>query len=236
VLFSQPAVADFINANFEPAWESVRPVPVLRIDFGNGNVLTRTLRGNILTSVCNADGQVLDAVPGIYLEKTYLDRLNQMRLLAAYVRGKPADKQSDSLAAYHRAQADALKNDEIPQRFTEKPAKGRSTGAKPGREVEVVLEKPDPSALVKEDAAKPTVSSPEDLKDWNLLAQDILLNETTRRLKIQELLCEKGLVRPDKVTKPIYKDVLHADLDDPYLGLGGVLFANYPFAEQDKGK
>jgi hypothetical protein len=28
--------------------------------------------------------------------------------------------------------------------------------------------------------------------------------------------------------------VLHADLDDPYLGLGKSLFANYPFAAEDK--
>ena len=68
MLFSQDRVADFINANFEPAWESVRPVPVVRIDFGNGTVLTRTLHGNILTSVCTADGKVLDALPVIYTE------------------------------------------------------------------------------------------------------------------------------------------------------------------------
>ncbi len=236
MLFSQPTVADFINANFEPAWEMVRPVPLVRIDFGNGNVLTRTLHGNILTSVCNADGQVLDALPGIYAEKTYLDRLNQLRLLAAYVKTKPADQRGDTLVAYHKTQGEALKNKDTPERFAAKLGIAPPTKARIERPVEIVLEKADPATLVKEDAAKPTVSSPEDLKDWNLLAQDTALNETTRRRQIHELLCEKGLVRPDKVTKPIYKEVLHADLDDPYLGLGGVLFANYPFAEEDKGK
>ena len=38
---------------------------------------------------------------------------------------------------------------------------------------------------------------------------------------------------PAKVLKPIYKEVLHADLDDPYLGLGTALFENYPFAAED---
>jgi hypothetical protein len=236
VLFSQPTVADFINANFEPAWEMVRPVPLVRIDFGNGNVLTRTLHGNILTSVCNADGQVLDALPGIYAEKTYLDRLNQLRLLAAYVKTKPADQRGDTLLAYHKAQGEALKNKDTPERFAVKLRIAPPTKAAIERPVEIVLEKPNPATLVKEDASKPTVSSPEDLKDWNLLAQDTALNETTRRRQIHELLCEKGLVRPDKVTKPIYKDVLHADLDDPYLGLGKVLFADYPFAREDEGR
>ena len=61
MLFSDESVASFVNANFEPAWESVRPVPLVHIDFGNGQVLTRTLHGNILTSVCTAEGLVLDA-------------------------------------------------------------------------------------------------------------------------------------------------------------------------------
>jgi hypothetical protein len=236
VLFSQDKVADFVNQNYEPVWEMVRPVPVIRIDFGNGNVLTRTLRGNVLTSACNSDGLVLDALPGIYLEKTYLDRLNQMRLLAAYAQSKPADKREAALVAYHQAQAEALKKKETPERFAEKRKIAPISKAMIERSMEIVLEKPDPSTLVKEDAAKPTVSSPEDLKDWDLLAQDTFLNETAHRRQIHELLGEKGLVRPDKITKPIYKDVLHADLDDPYLGLGSVLFANYPFANEDKGK
>jgi hypothetical protein len=236
VLFSQSSVADYINANFEPACEMVRPVPLVRIDFGNGNIVTRTLHGNILTSVCNSDGQVLDALPGIYAEKTYLDRLNQLRLLAAYVKTKPADQRADVLVAYHKVQSDALKNKETPERFAEKRRIAPPTKARIERPIEIVLEKPDPATVVKEDSSKPTITSPEDLKDWSLLAQDTALNETTRRLQIHELLREKGLVRPDKITKPIYKDVLHADLDDPYLGLGGVLFANYPFAEEDKGK
>ena len=46
---------------------------------------------------------------------------------------------------------------------------------------------------------------------------------------------QTGMVRPEKVLKPIYKDVLHADLDDPYLGLGKELFASYPFAKEDEG-
>jgi hypothetical protein len=74
VLFSQERVADFVNQSFEPVWESVRPVPIVHIDFGNGNVLTRTLHGNILTSICTPDSFVVDALPGIYREAEYLSR------------------------------------------------------------------------------------------------------------------------------------------------------------------
>jgi hypothetical protein len=47
------------------------------------------------------------------------------------------------------------------------------------------------------------------------------------------MLAEVGMIKPDAIVKWLYKDVLHADLDDPYLGLGDVLFKNYPFAEED---
>jgi hypothetical protein len=35
------------------------------------------------------------------------------------------------------------------------------------------------------------------------------------------------------MNSPSYQDALKADLDDPYLGLGKTLFANYPVAEED---
>ncbi len=82
MLFSNDQVAKFINVNFEATWEMVREVPIITIDFGKGNVLTRTLHGNILTSVCTADGMMLDALPGIYNPPAYVDQLDQFRLLA----------------------------------------------------------------------------------------------------------------------------------------------------------
>ena len=84
MLFSQESVASFVNENFEPTWETVRPVPIVRIDFGNGTVVTRTLHGNIATYVCTADGQVLDLLAGIYTPAVYVQRLQQFRLLANY--------------------------------------------------------------------------------------------------------------------------------------------------------
>ena len=117
MLFSNDAVATFVNKYFEPVWESVRPVPILRLDFGNGNVITRTLHGNIATYVCTAEGQVLDILPGIYTRAAYLDQLTQFRLLANYVDQQGKDKRAARLREYHKAQAKALKKNELPARF-----------------------------------------------------------------------------------------------------------------------
>jgi hypothetical protein len=238
-LFSHDSVADFINSRFEPVWESVRPVPIVRIDFGNGTVLTRTLHGNILTSVCTADGLVLDALPGIYSEDVYLDRLDQLRLLAVYAQTQPAvAARTARVRDYHRRQAEALARNETPQRFVEKKRIGAITKAKIERPVEVVLEAPAPAA--QQQAAAPPPGNPaadaEDVSSWRALAEDTRLNESTRRRQIHVLLADAGPVRPERVTRPIYKDVLHADLDDPYLGLGKTLFDSYPFAREDQDR
>jgi hypothetical protein len=84
-------------------------------------------------------------------------------------------------------------------------------------------------------AVEPKFDAAEDVANWKLLVEDTQVNETVRRRQIHETLAKEA-TRPEKITKWLYKEVLHADLDDPYLGLGNVLFANYPFTKEDKTK
>ena len=53
-----------------------------------------------------------------------------------------------------------------------------------------------------------------------------------RRKQVHELLASVGPAAPQALTRRLYKDILHADLDDPYLGLGSSLFASYPFKDE----
>jgi hypothetical protein len=66
------------------------------------------------------------------------------------------------------------------------------------------------------------------------LALDAQTNELIRRKTIHEHLARAGVVRPEDIKKWLYKEVLHVDLDDPMLGLGGMLNENYPFTEEDR--
>jgi len=52
-------------------WESVRPAPRVTIDFGDGRKLERTITGNSIHYVLNPDGQVIDALPGLYNASTF---------------------------------------------------------------------------------------------------------------------------------------------------------------------
>lgn len=230
MLFSNDLVAQYINARFEPAWEMVREVPIVRIDFGKGNVVTRTLHGNILTSVCTAEGQMLDALPGIYTAAAYLDQLNQFRLLHQACAAVPVKERVTWASAYHARQAERIKANQAPERFTEEVKRapiGKALIERPAERLLALAAQAERAQAATKDA---TAS---DVAGWKELAEDTRLNESTRRRQIHELLADKGLVRPDVVQKSIYRDVLCADLDDPYLGLGKALFADYPFTRED---
>jgi len=237
VLFSNDQVAQFVNAAFEPVWESVHPVPLVKIDFGNYKVVTRTLHGNIATYACTADGQVLDALPGIYSAPVYLEQLKQFALLARYADQSGRDKREALLKEYHEKQAEALKKNETPLHLAR--TAGLSKALIEDR-IKLVMGVPPEAPQGQQQASKPdekpVLEAPEDVANWKSLAADTKLNETARRQMIHEMLAKSGLTRPEKVTKAIYKDVLHTDLDDPYLGLGEALFAEYPFAKEDKAR
>ena len=109
MLFSDPEVAQFIDATFEPVWVSVRPAPLVTIDFGNGHKVIRTFQGNVATYVCDAEGTVYDVLPGIYTPVPYRQ---QLKLLATLVNGLAnvsADARKKQLREYHAKQAVALK-------------------------------------------------------------------------------------------------------------------------------
>lgn len=241
-MFSRDDVALVINNLFEPVWESVRAVPIVKIDFGNGKVITRTLNGNIATYVCTADGDVLDIMAGIYTPSQYIANLRQFYVLPRFVDQKGKDKRAEMLKIYHETQEENLKKDGLAallvderrdiskMRVIEKPVvrllKPAHVAQSQGREVN----------KSKPDEEPPKLDNADDLANWKVLAEDTRINEISRRLEVHALLKESGLVRPEKVTKRLYKDILHADLDDPYLGLGEMLFANYPFAKEDRAR
>lgn len=236
MLFSSDDVAQFINSYFEPVWESVRPVPIIRIDFGNGNVVTRTLHGNIATYVCGADGVVLDVLPGIYAPQQYVDSLNQLRLLHAWTAWRGGKDRDAKLTEYHKRQEKALHDKKPAERFVhimdmrklqiESPIKLLASTDSTKSEMKM----PESDAPKVRDSAN---DAAREIARWPILAEDTLINETIRREQIHAKLATIGKVVPKDIEKWLYREVLHADLEDPYLGLGKTLFADYPFAAED---
>jgi hypothetical protein len=178
---------------------------------------------------------------GIYEPSTFEERLNQFRLLAQYVSfrfgARPAPE--TVLKDYHNRQVAALQAGKPPEVLApnirgemmkgkiENPIKLIAAGEAPGSQLRGLKQLAIPS---------PKGAAAEEITRWKELAEDTRLNETVRRRMVHEKLSELGMVPPDQIVKWLYKDVLHADLDDPYLGLGETLFKNYPFAAEERGR
>jgi hypothetical protein len=70
-LYANKEVSKLLHEKFVLVWESERPVPVVTIDFGDGRVLKRTITGNSAHYVLDAEGRVVDALPGLFDPATF---------------------------------------------------------------------------------------------------------------------------------------------------------------------
>ena len=227
-MFSRDDVANFINQNFEAAWESVRPVPIVSINFGNGTVVTRTLHGNIASYICTQEGQVIDILPGVYEPTVYLDRLTRLHPIAHRIANLPESEGEKILASYHRWWAEALAS--LSESATAPKMDISKADIEGFAKFKLLAQLRTESEAARTDTTPRGMSG--DLANWNLLKDDTRLNEIVRRRQIHAELCSRPLVRPETLVKWLYKEVLHADLDDPYLGLSKTLFDGYPFDDQ----
>ena len=247
MLFSNASISELINREFESAWESVRPAAIVRIDFGNGEVLTRTLNGNIATYVCLDDGTVLDVIPGVYDPHMYHERLQQALLLHRWALERVAEGESLAtfLKQYHTEQAAALRQHSEPKVIVDLPGRPQSI-----IRVETGLKLVLKSALTGLRNRTRHPAGPADVPEYELprdlasrvgrltpdmLAGDTRYNESVRRLQVHDHLAANPDSRPAGMTKWLYREVLNTDLDDPHLGLDKVLFRTYPFEDEQPG-
>src|SRR5215470_13845883 len=83
LLYPEPRINQVLRQDFVLHWQSVRPVPRVTIDFGDGRRVERTLTGNSVHVVLDPYGRVVDALPGLMARDTFLDQLAPARAVAA---------------------------------------------------------------------------------------------------------------------------------------------------------
>ena len=97
VLYPNEQVAAVLRDRFVLHWKTVRPVPTVTIDFGDGRKLERTLTGNSIHYVLDSEARPLDALPGLYGPQAFVRGLNH------------AEKLFKSLAGKNNAERDLLR-------------------------------------------------------------------------------------------------------------------------------
>jgi len=103
-LYSNQEISQFLRDNFVLHWQSVRPVPRVTIDFGDGRKLERTLTGNSAHYVLTSDGTPLGALPGLYSPQAF--RQWSWKLASFYSKYKraPAAERTAMLQAFHQSE------------------------------------------------------------------------------------------------------------------------------------
>lgn len=107
-LYSNAEISKYLRENFVLHWKSVRPVPVITVDFGDGRKLTRTVTGNSIHYVLTPEGQVVDALPGLYGPQAFLEHIATAGHAARSIYALPAGERATEIATFHQLQLKAL--------------------------------------------------------------------------------------------------------------------------------
>jgi hypothetical protein len=104
VLYPNEEVSSVLHDRFVLHWQSVRPVPTVTIDFGDGRKLERTLTGNSIHYILDSDARPLDALPGLYGPKAFVRGLIEAEKIFKSLAGKDDAQRNLTLRMYYENQ------------------------------------------------------------------------------------------------------------------------------------
>src|SRR5579859_680021 len=100
-LYANSEISKYLREHFILHWQSVRPVPKITVDFGDGRKIERTITGNSAHYILDPDGELVDALPGLYGPKAFLQELTNGEQAALACAGRSVDQKRQFLSQYH---------------------------------------------------------------------------------------------------------------------------------------
>jgi hypothetical protein len=100
LLYSDDRISALLRDRFVLHWHSVRAVPRVTIELGDGRVIRQTITGNSAHYFLAGDGQVLDVLPGLYSPDAFRAQLEDWLQLHRTLDRSSAAR-SDTLWRYH---------------------------------------------------------------------------------------------------------------------------------------
>jgi hypothetical protein len=202
-LYANQQVSQLLRERFVLHWQSVRAVPKLTIDFGDGRKMERTLTGNSIHYVLDSEGRPIDALPGMYGPGAFLRELERIAATAANLSelGTDDDRKS-ALRRYHALRLNELEtawaNDVrraglrvAPSREIPRPAGGNSSPPSAQKAATVAISK---TGLIERPILRGMSDDPLLLDSvgrdsgWSMIAslhaQDAAMDLSTRRLML----------------------------------------------------
>ena len=108
ILYSNATISEKLRKDFVLHWKSVRPVPHVTIDFGDGRKLERTLTGNSIHYILDVEGRIIEALPGLYGPNAFLRSLLASEKVFAKLREKRDANPGPGLNTYRRNRINTL--------------------------------------------------------------------------------------------------------------------------------
>jgi len=102
-LYPNAQVSAYLRDHFILHWQSVRPVPRITIDMGDGRRIERTITGNSIHYILDSDGNPIDALPGLYGPKAFLAELDRAVAAEQQASKFSGAERARFLADYHAA-------------------------------------------------------------------------------------------------------------------------------------
>lgn len=95
LLYSNQEISKYLSDHYVLHWKSIRPAPKVTIDFGDGRVIERTLTGNSIHYILDKNGEIIDALPGLYSPSEFLKYVKKGKEISAVTDEIviPADKE-----------------------------------------------------------------------------------------------------------------------------------------------
>jgi hypothetical protein len=195
-LYPNAEISKVLRDRFILHWESVRPVPKVTVDFGDGRKLERTVTGNSIHYVLDASGQPVEAIPGLYGPQAFLRQL--IAAESAVKQYQKSQNPAGFLQQYHRDRLTQLEQTwstaltalgvQIPRQLT---ASAGSVGA------EVAAQR----AMTKSVVESPLVSSLRNLKTLTEMTDQAAWQKLAQQYRAEAVLDARSiqLIRAKKV-------------------------------------
>jgi len=237
ILYSDPEIADLLRTRFVLHWQSVREVPIVTVDFGDGRRLRQPIIGNSVHLVLGDQGRVFDALPGLVTPGKFVIWLSSVSGLHHQLRQMDPQTSEQTIQVWHRKRANRRRlESELTIRMNQpvkdlNPLDPRWTVAATalnvttgGRVLELLNhQRPDAAAAMRIAPLKMAAEIPllrmVDAVEPRI-AHDSFFNLYGLQPKIDDWYTQNpGTGDYQRLTERIYEEIFLMPLSDPWLGL-----------------
>ncbi|MBI3861016.1 MAG: hypothetical protein HY290_03890 [Planctomycetia bacterium] len=242
-LYPHAGVRELLSRRFVLHWQSVRAVPIITIDFGDGRRIRRTITGNSLHLILDNQGRTIDVLPGLYAPAAFAQELEQSAAAAARLAAFDGEQFQQARAEFHRERTHQARvawvnrcraarlNESLPTGVDHQPEIWTKVAAIAG-EPEVldattrraVIERGPPAEVAGRQAlAKAVTETPVMRLVRNVsrvINEDSVRNEYYLHVQIHNwFAAQKPVPEREDLVRRVYSELFLSPLDDPWYGL-----------------